>query len=63
MKGFNVITYLYLLPWMLIRILISMWRGKVQMKETYHSGGIDGFPKALVALLNGGHTGKMLLKV
>jgi NADPH-dependent curcumin reductase CurA len=63
MKGFNVITYLYLLPWMLIRILISFWRGKVVMKETYHPGGIDAFPSALLSLLNGGHTGKMLVKV
>jgi NADPH-dependent curcumin reductase CurA len=63
MKGFNVMTYPYLLPWMLIRILLAMWRGKVSMKETYHPGGIDAFPSALVALLNGGHTGKMLLKV
>ena len=68
MKGFNVMTYLYLLPWMLIRILVSFWRGKVAMKETYYPGGIDAFPSALLGLLNGGsshgeHIGKMLLKI
>ena len=63
MAGFNVMQKIYLLPWMLIRILVSMWRGKVTLRETHMIGGIDGFPAALSALLNGGHTGKMLLKV
>ncbi len=63
MKGFVVMAYMHLLPWMLLCILLDFWRGRVALRETHMPGGIHGFPDALSALLNGGNTGKMLLKV
>lgn len=63
MAGFNVMHYISLLPWMLCRILFAYWRGRVTIKEAHVEGGIHAFPAALVALLDGKHIGKILLKI
>ena len=38
MVGFNVMQKLHLLPWMLIRILLDIWRGRLTLSETVMDG-------------------------
>ena len=62
MVGFNVMQKLHLLPWMLIRLLLDVWRGRLTLSECVMDG-IESFPSALETLFNGGHVGKLLVKV
>ncbi|KAL7540457.1 hypothetical protein ACHAXR_010119 [Thalassiosira sp. AJA248-18] len=60
MKGFNVIQYMYKLPFMLCGMFSLYMRGKVTMTEHIESN-IKSFPFALQKMFSGGHIGKMLV--
>jgi len=62
MKGFNVMQYMYKLPFMLIRTFWLYMRGKITTIE-HVEDGLENFPGALQKLFNGGHIGKMLVNV
>ena len=62
MKGFNVMQYLYKLPFAMLGMFYYYVTGKVDLVEHIEEG-IESFPLALEKMFNGGHIGKMLVKV
>jgi NADPH-dependent curcumin reductase len=62
MKGFNVMQYLYKLPFAILGMLYYSWRGKVILSEHIEEG-VESFPFALEKMFKGGHIGKLLVQV
>jgi len=63
MKGYNVMQYMPgQLPAFLCQMLPMGWRGKLKMHEHWETG-LERFPSAIELMYNGGHVGKLLVKV
>ena len=62
MKGFNVMQYIYKVPFALCGMFYLYMRSKVVMTE-HMEKGIKTFPYALQKMFTGGHIGKLLVEV
>ncbi|KAJ1626677.1 hypothetical protein T492DRAFT_631329 [Pavlovales sp. CCMP2436] len=62
MSGFNVMQKMHLLPWMIIRVLVSVAAGRLHVPR-HTERGIERVPAALALLFNGGHVGKLLVEL
>lgn len=62
MRGFNVMQYMYKLPFMLCGMFYMHMTGKVKMAEHVEEG-IESFPHGLQKLFTGGHIGKMIINI
>eukprot|EP00562_Extubocellulus_spinifer_P029820 CAMPEP_0178705442 /NCGR_PEP_ID=MMETSP0699-20121125/14785_1 /TAXON_ID=265572 /ORGANISM="Extubocellulus spinifer, Strain CCMP396" /LENGTH=371 /DNA_ID=CAMNT_0020352995 /DNA_START=54 /DNA_END=1169 /DNA_ORIENTATION=+ len=62
MKGFNVMQYIYKVPFALCGMFYLYMRGKVEVTEHIEEG-IKSFPFALQKMFTGGHIGKLLVEV
>merc|ERR1712154_151918 len=62
MKGFNVMQYMWKLPFTMMGMFYLYMRGKVKMIE-HVEDGIASYPLALHKMFTGGHMGKLLVKV
>merc|ERR1712070_283739 len=62
MTGYNVMQYMWNVPFGMVHLLWLRFRGLITMHEQLEHG-IERFPKALEMLFGGGHIGKLLLKI
>eukprot|EP00527_Entomoneis_sp_CCMP2396_P006068 CAMPEP_0198141708 /NCGR_PEP_ID=MMETSP1443-20131203/4656_1 /TAXON_ID=186043 /ORGANISM="Entomoneis sp., Strain CCMP2396" /LENGTH=375 /DNA_ID=CAMNT_0043804527 /DNA_START=35 /DNA_END=1162 /DNA_ORIENTATION=+ len=62
MKGFNVMQYMYRLPFSIFGMFWLYMRGKVNMKEHIEQG-IESFPMAMSKMFVGGHVGKLMVNL
>ncbi len=62
MHGFNVMQFMYRVPFMLLGMFYMYITGRVKMTEHFEQG-IESFPYAIQKLFSGGHIGKMLVDV
>jgi hypothetical protein len=62
MEGFTVMHFLDRIEEASANLLQYYQEGKLKM-TTHYENGLESFPRALEIMFNGGHTGKLLVKI